>query len=178
MKHLLCAAVASAMAGGAYAQVPSPTYSASLGYLKKEDTDLEAVQARVGARFHRFFGVEGEAAIGIEPNTINFPTVPPLSFKTQLRQELAAYAVGYLPLSPNAELFARVGYGVGWFKRTAALPPNVAAFKFDEDTVNLGVGGQYFLDGKNGVRVDYTRQDYGRRLGADDTWSVAYTRRF
>lgn len=178
MKHLLCAALACSVAGVAHAQVPAPTFSASLGYHKKDDSGLEAIQGRVGARFHRYFGVEGEAALGIEPNTDVLPSVPPLTIKTQLRHELAAYAVGYLPLSPNAELFARVGYGAGWFKRTLTLPPQAAAFKFDEDSVNLGVGAQYYFDGKNGLRLDYTRQDYGRRVGEDDTWSVAFTRRF
>ncbi len=47
------------------------------------------------------------------------------------------------------------------------------------DSVNYGVGGEYFFDGKNGVRVDYTRFDFQKSGAADaDTWSVGYVRRF
>ena len=40
--------------------------------------------------------------------------------------------------------------------------------------------GQYFLDGKNGIRVDYTRRDYqGSNTPNDmDTWQVGYVRKF
>lgn len=165
-------------AGAAQAQMPIPTFSGSLGYTKKEDSNLEAVQARLGARFHRNFGVEGEVALGTEPNTLRFPSVPPLTIKTQLRQEVGVYAVGYLPLTSNAELFARVGYGNTWLKSTVAQAPNLAVTKFDADSINLGVGGQYYLDGKNGVRIDYTRQDFSKGLPTEDSWAIAYTRRF
>lgn len=179
MKFLFAASAAiAAIAGTAEAQVPQAEIYGSLGYNKKQDSDLDAVQLRLGARFHRYFGVEVEGGKGVEPNTLILPSLPPIQIKRQLRHELAAYAVGYLPLSPNADLYARVGYGNSWFKTTFAQAPNLAVSKGDNDSINYGVGGQYFLDGKNGVRADYTRQDYGGRLGADDTWSVAYTRRF
>lgn len=58
-----------------------------------------------------------------------------------------------------------------------AFDQNVSLAKFDKGSWNYGVGGQYFFDGKNGVRVDYTRQDFSG-MPTEDTWSVAYTRRF
>ena len=47
------------------------------------------------------------------------------------------------------------------------------------DSWNYGVGGQYSFDGKNGVRVDYTRESF-QEHGANDAnvWSIAYIRRF
>ena len=179
MKRLLVIATAlSVCATAAYAQVPTPTISASVGHTKKEDSNLEAIQARLSARFHPNFGIEGEGALGVEPNTLTFPSVPQLSIKNQLRQELGVYAVGYLPVTPNAEVFARVGYGNTWFKRTFAQDPNLFVNKFDADSINLGLGGQYYLDGKNGVRVDYTRQDFSKGVRTEDSWAVSYTRRF
>jgi outer membrane immunogenic protein len=178
VKRLFVVAALSAAATAAHAQVPMPTFSGSLGYTKKEDSNLEAVQARLSARFHPNFGIEGEGALGTEPNTRIFPSVPQLTIKNQLRQELGVYAVGYLPVTSNAEVFARIGYGNTWFKRTFAQAPNLAVTKFDADSINLGVGGQYFLDGKNGLRVDYTRQDFSKGVRTEDSWAVAFTRRF
>ena len=99
-------------------------------------------------------------------------------FTACIRREAAAYVVGYYPVTPNFDLFARLGYGTTALKRTFVLAPNISVNKFSAESVNYGVGGQYFLDGKNGLRVDYTRQDYNKGIRTDDTWSVGYTRRF
>jgi len=177
----MAALSAVAAAGAAQAQEPAPSLSSpqiygTLGYLKKEDSNLDAVQLRLGARLAPHFGVEGEFANGVEPHTVNFPSVPPIQIKDQLRYQFAAYGVGYLPITPQAELFARVGYGQTWTKRTFAIPPNLAVVKGDAGSFNYGVGGQYSFDGKNGVRVDYTREDY--KHGTEDTWGVSYVRKF
>jgi outer membrane immunogenic protein len=177
VRVLLAAAALSAIAAAAQAQVPKPDIYGSLGYQKRDDSGIDAIQLRLGGRFGPNFGIEGEYAKGVEPDTLNLPTVPPGQFKSQLRGELAAYGVGYLPINPNFDLFARVGYGRSWTKRTFALPPNLAVVKDDVGSFNYGVGAQYFLDGKNGLRVDYTRQDR-KRERTDDTYAIAYTRRF
>ena len=178
MKFVIAAAALSLTAGAAQAQMVNPDFYGSLGYAKKEDSNLEAGQVRLGARFSPYLGVEGEFALGVEPHTISFPSVPPFSFKTQLRHEVGVYAVGFYPVTPNFDVLARVGYGNSWFKRTAAIPPNVSVFKGDADSLNLGVGAQYLFDGKNGVRVDYLRQNYGDGVKDENGWAVAFTRRF
>lgn len=173
------AAVLAAFAGAAQAQVPQPGFYGSLGYNQKQDNDLGAVQLRLGGRFGSHLGVEGEFGLGVDPNTITFPSATPaLQAKTQLRHEAAAYVVGYYPVAPNFDVFARLGYGTTALKRTFTVAPDTFVNKFSAESVNYGVGGQYFLDGKNGIRVDYTRQDYNKGVRTDDTWSVAYTRRF
>ena len=40
------------------------------------------------------------------------------------------------------------------------------------------LGGQYFLDDKNGVRLDYTHHDFMKSEDTADVWAVAYTRKF
>jgi outer membrane immunogenic protein len=177
VRVLLAATALTAVAVTAQAQVPKPDAYGSLGYQKRDDSGIDAIQLRLGGRFSPYFGVEGEVSKGVEPDTLNLPTVPPGQFKTQLRGELAAYGVGYLPISPNLDVFARLGYGRSWTKRTFALPPNLAVVKDDVGSVNYGVGAQYFVDGKNGVRFDYTRQDR-KRERTDDTYAISYTRRF
>lgn len=177
MRIVLVAAALAAAATAAQAQIPKPDVYGSVGYQKREDSDIDAIQLRLGGRFGPYFGIEGEYAKGVEPSTLNLPSVPPAQFKTQLRGELAAYGVGYLPINPNFDVFARVGYGQSWTKRTFALPPNLAVVKDDVGSFNYGVGAQYFVDGKNGLRLDYTRQDR-KRERADDTYAISYTRRF
>jgi hypothetical protein len=46
--------------------------------------------------------------------------------------------------------------------------------------INYGAGAQYFLDGKNGIRVDYTRRSYETQSAPrdQDTWQVGYVHRF
>ena len=41
-----------------------------------------------------------------------------------------------------------------------------------------GGGGQYFFSGPNGVRVDYTRMQYGPTVGDSNVWSLGYVRKF
>lgn len=176
---LAAAACAAAPAVQAQTLPPAQVYG-SVGYSEKTDRDLGAVQLRLGARFGSYFGVEGEYGLGVKSNTVNLGALtPPAYIKTKQRHELAAYAVGYLPLSPQADIFARVGYGNTWFKGESNLTPDRTrvTYKFDESSVNLGVGAQYFFDANNGVRVDYVRQDY-EDLPNDDVWSLSYTRRF
>lgn len=137
------------------------------------DFNLGAVTGRLGARFNNFFGVEGELGIGIrdqeESNGVS-------RFTTSLNYEVGAFLVGYLPVSPNAELFARVG-----------VANTELEFEFEdgidriegagsETSVALGVGGQYFFDGVNGIRGDYTR--YSADSSDFDALGVSYVRKF
>lgn len=173
------AAYACALAGSAVAQTSAPHIYGSAGYGQKDDSDLGAVQLRLGTRFGAYFGVEGEYGFGVKSDKVDIAVSPPGYIKRELRHELAAYAVGYLPLSPQADLYARVGYGSTWFKSATDLTPDRSriTYKDDATSLNLGVGGQYFFDASNGVRVDYVRQDY-KGAPTDDVWSIAYTRRF
>ena len=178
MKLILVAALAAA-AGAAQAQtLDGPQVYGSIGYTEKNQGDLGAVQLRLGARLGRHFGLEGEFANGVKSRTDrSLDGQAPSTVKTTLRHEIAAYAVGYLPLSPKADLFARVGYGQTWYGVDSRSATTALHYKHDDTSFNIGVGGQYVFDGKNGVRFDYVRQDYndGR---AQDVWAVAYTRRF
>ncbi len=188
MKTMLIAAVGAAAlaaapalaqdAGASGASTLSPiTGYGTLGFshLTGNGVDLSGVQARLGARFGRYLGVEGDATGGFDGDNVTVAGDPA---SVRLRNEYAGYAVGYLPLAPNADLFARVGYGQSSFKVSDHTLG--AAYNIDHDSVNYGVGGQYFFKGgPNGVRVDYTRYDYqDHDAGAENVWSVAYVRKF
>ncbi|HEX2558511.1 porin family protein [Phenylobacterium sp.] len=176
MKSLVVAASAVALLalpGLASAQEATSVYG-NIGYahLDAEDGDLGAVQARLGARFHPNFGVEGEAAFGVNDEEVTI--APGVTADLELKHQLGIYAVGFLPLNENFELLGRVGYS------TAEIEASATGFGSASDDLDgwaFGVGGQYFFDGQNGVRVDYTRHEFDEDLEAD-VWSVAYSRRF
>jgi outer membrane immunogenic protein len=175
MKSVIALSIATAIAcvgaGTAQAQIANTQFYGTLGYAQDQDEDLGVLQGRLGARFGRFVGVEGEVGAGVKSYNSDF------GYKRSIEYQVASYAVAYAPLSPNIDLLARVGYGATRFKSSfsSIVPP--LSGKFTENSWNLGVGGQYLFDGKNGVRLDYVHQDFESSPNGN-VWSIAYTRRF
>ena len=167
------AVAAAAVALPAAAQTwQDPSWTVSGGYSNlstdSSDISLDAVTARVGARFTPYFGAEGELSVGLGDEDLA-PGVD-----VSLSYDAAVYAVGYVPVSPNLELFGRLGYG------TTELDVSGAGVTLSEDgdSWNYGVGANYFFDGLNGVRADYTRRDFQDDGGEADVWTINYVRRF
>jgi len=181
MKTLMSAAVLAAPVVAlsiasipALAQAQDTGVYGTLGYAgsRAEGADTGAVQGRLGAKLTPHFGVEGELSGGVKDDNIDQAGV-----RSNIEQthSAAVYGVGFLPVSPNIDLIGRVGYGNTQFKQTLAGVEN----KFDADSVNYGVGAQYKFDDKNGVRVDYTRQQFRDNDAADaNVVSVGYARKF
>lgn len=151
-----------------------PEYYGSIGYshldARDADVDLGAVTGRLGAKFNPYFGVEGEASFGVRDDSV---TIAGATADIEHEYDAAAYAVGFLPINPNLELFARVGYG------TTKVEASAAGITVAEDgeSWNYGVGANYYFDGQNGVRGDWTRRDFSDG-GDADVWSLSYVRRF
>ena len=172
---LLATAALTLIAAPAMAQsVSAPQWSGSVGYtqLDGDDGDLGAITGRATAKFNRYFGVEGEASVGVKDEDI---TVGGLNGSLEHEYDAAAYGVAILPISENLELFGRLGYG------TTSIKADVAGFTASEDgeSVNYGVGANYFFDGRNGIRADITRRDFTDDNGGEvDTYGLGYVRRF
>ncbi len=172
---LLATAALSLFALPAAAQsISSPQWYGTAGYthLDGDDADLGAITGRVGARVNPNFAIEGEASIGVRDDNV---TIAGVNGSIEQDYDAAAYAVGIIPVSPNFELFGRVGYG------TTSIKAEVAGFNAEEDgeSVNYGAGGTYYLDGQNGLRADWTRRDFTDDNGGKiDTYGVSYVRRF
>jgi outer membrane immunogenic protein len=154
--------------------VSSTQVSGSVGYtvLDGDGVSLGAITGRVTARLSPYFGVEGEASFGTKDDTATFGAV---TGNLSHEYDVAAYGFATLPLSPNFELFARVGYG------STQLKAELASFSVTEDgeSVNYGAGANYFFDAQNGVRADWTRRDFtDGNGGALDTYGLSYVRRF
>jgi len=180
MKTLVIAAsAAAALAIAAPAFADSPTYDGTtyygdLGYSNLSasggEPDFSAVTGRLGARFGKYLGLEGELSAGVNSQHVDIGGV---SGNLGMNQQYAVYGVGYLPVTPNADLLARIGYGATDFHTSVPNEP----YRGQDNSWNLGVGGQYFFDSHNGVRADYTRSDYER--GPDgNTWALAFVRKF
>ncbi|PZO00792.1 MAG: porin family protein [Alphaproteobacteria bacterium] len=171
---LLTTAALALLAAPAMAQsIQEPTYYGTLGYsqLDSSDGDLGAITGRFGAKLHPNFGAEGEVSVGVRDDEFDVGGVP---VKIEHEYDVAAYAVGYLPITPQFELFGRVGYGTTQLKASAAGLSETA----DGDSVNYGAGANYFFDAQNGIRGDWTRRDFTNDGGEADVYSVNYVRRF
>lgn len=175
MRNILLAAVAvAAVSSPAFAQsIQGPTYYGTLGYsqLDHSDGDLGAVTGRIGAKFSPYIGVEGEASVGVRDDDFN---VAGVDGSIEHDYDAAAYVVGTLPVSPNLELFARGGYGTTKIKAELGGVEQEA----DGESWNYGAGANYYFDGQNGVRADWTRRDFEDDAGEADVYSLSYVRRF
>lgn len=173
-KILLATAALTVIAAPAMAQsIPNPQWQGSIGYtqLDGSDGDLGAITGRVGAKFNRYIGAEGEASFGVRDDDF---TVAGVEGNLEHEYDAAIYGVGTLPVNDNFELFGRLGYGTTSIK---AEIPGVSATN-DGESVNYGAGANYFFDGQNGVRGDWTRRDFRDDGGEVDTYGVSYIRRF
>jgi opacity protein-like surface antigen len=136
--------------------------------------NYEIVGARLGYRFTPHLGVEGEAATGLQGYTFRDIGSPGLDVKTKIEHQFAAYGVGFLPIGPNTELLARIGYG------TTKISGKAAGFSAADDgeSWNFGVGAQHSFDGVNGIRIDYTRQEFTNSSAHANVVGASYVRKF
>jgi outer membrane immunogenic protein len=183
MKAYLAAASSAAilaLPALAFAQGSNTTpahFYGGLGYAHRDydGADTSTVQGRLGYRLNNNLALEGELGGGVNSDTDRDGA---LTSKYKLTREGAVYGVGLLPISPNTDVYARVGYGASQIKSQYDLAGITAS---DKDTVKswrFGAGAEHFLDGKNGVRVDYTREEATRGDRDANVWSAGYVRRF
>jgi len=138
-------------------------------------SSLFTLDGRLGARWG-WIGVEGEVGGGINHHRIGTGLTSNTGMtgnSVGISNQQTIYGVGYLPLSPTIDLFARAGYGrTEWNFKGMAHPD-------DQDTNwNIGGGGQWFWNGNNGVRAEYTHENFNTAPVTSDAWSVSYVLKF
>lgn len=164
-------AAAPALAQSAGVLGPISGYG-TLGYGERKHGDqLESVTGRLGLRFGRFVGIEGEGAFGVDDKK---GTVGGLPYKSELKRSVGAYAVGYVPITDRLDVFGRVGLGNTKLKGTL----DGTSITEQRDSVNYGGGAQFFFTGHDGVRADFTRESYRNGPGHANVWGVSYVRKF
>lgn len=168
-------ALALVAAAPAFAQDQPSTVGAygNLGYshLDPNGVHLNALGGRIGGRFWNYFGLEGEASFGVGDHS---STVAGTPGTTSMSHQIAGYAVGFIPVTPRFDILARVGYGNTHLHDDF----NGVSVTRSVDSVNYGAGAQYFFTGHDGIRVDYTRNDYRDNMGHANVWGVSYVRKF
>jgi outer membrane immunogenic protein len=164
-----------ALAGAQTADQGSMIYGgAGYAHHDYDGANLGSIQGRVGARVHPNFAVEGEVGLGVNGDKSSSPLG---RSSTKLLRQGAVYGVGLLPVSPNTDILARVGYGATDVKTNFASGSVTGSAKDSIKSWNYGVGAQHYFDGQNGLRADYTRADAKRGRDAD-VWSMGYVRKF
>lgn len=163
MKTLMIAASAAVLSLAAMPAAAQAQAYGTVGYagVDAEGANLGAVQGRLGYKFTPMFGVEGEAAFGISDDTVSGVDV-------EMKHEVGVFGVVTAPISPSFDLFARAGYTGASFDTTLG--------DIDTDGFAYGVGGQYNVTEKDGIRLDWTRHDHDDAEA--DVWSVGYSRKF
>jgi outer membrane immunogenic protein len=167
------AAALATVAGAALPAAAQSTTTGSIGWTDHSpgDANLNAITGRV-TWTGGYFGVEGEVSGGVGNDTVN---VAGTDVKVKLKDQAAVYGVAKMPLGNNLDVFARVGYGTTRVSGSAFG----ASAKDSENSWNYGVGGDYFFDGKNGIRADYTYEDFTKNgVGHADVWGLGYVRKF
>ena len=179
------AVVAPAMAQEAAG--PGGVYG-SLGYshVEAQGAATNSITGRATGRFGRYLGVEGEVTAGLSTGDRTFSPGTPAQTQVGVKQQLAgaAYAVGFLPLMRNFDLLARVGYGAS---RYSIEPNGSANYRATEHGIRYGAGAQYLMNGSNGLRVDWTREQMNSLSDSAgffssekkaDVWSVSLVHKF
>lgn len=159
MKKL--AAVAAVLGGAtlapsAFAQETGPYWSVGYTHIMVEvdgadDANVGALQGKLGYRFHPNFALEGEAAVGVVDESYDvFGT----EVDVGLDKEFGVFAVGFLPVSPDVNLFARAGYV------DIEIEASAGGMSISDVDNGIGYGVGLIWDlGMIDLRAEYTRYD-------------------
>jgi hypothetical protein len=169
----LAASPALAQTAETSAAPRSITGYGTLGYSHSDRgvSDLGGATGRLGLRFGKFVGAEAEGTWGVTDDDSVNPRRPA---QTKLERSMAAYAVGYAPVTDRLDLIGRVGIG----NTRTEMKTGATVAHQTVDSINYGAGAQYFLTEKDGLRADFTRESYRKGPGHADTYGVSYVRKF
>lgn len=129
------------------------------------DADIGTITGHVGYNFTPNLAAEGELGFGVVDEEI-------AGADLGVSYLAGAYGRVQAPLGENLTVFARAG--VVQVELDAEAAGQSAS---DSETgAGYGVGGEYHLDGVNGIRADYTRYDI-EDLEVD-AFYIGYSRKF
>src|SRR5690606_38690077 len=114
-------------------------------YFGDAGIDMPVANARLGVNIGQNFGVEAEAMTGLDDDTGTGGSL-------EIDHLLAAYGRVRGQVAPNVELFARLGY----YTMEASGTLGALTVSADDDDFTAGVGAEFGLGGRTGLRLDYT----------------------
>ncbi len=158
-----------ALAAGASAQEGQVRVGAGYELADFDGVDFDTVVVRGSYDFTQYVGVEGQLNIGLGDESL---TIGGVTGDVSLDYVAGVFGVVRPFSNENGSVFLRAGY------TTTEGGASVAGLSasVDDQAWAYGVGGEYFFDGRNGVRADYTRFDYDDG-GDADFFGISYVRR-
>lgn len=155
MKLALASLAAIAVVAPAFAE-GNVELGAAYSHFDADNADLGALTARGTYFFTPHVGVEGEASIGVDDDTIG-------GTKVELDNSLAAFGVVQMPVAERVDLFARAGVAQNKYKASNA------GYSYSDTSEGLayGAGAKVFLNEKFGLRADVTRYEGDNNSDAD-----------
>ncbi|MDP2261293.1 MAG: outer membrane beta-barrel protein [Caulobacter sp.] len=167
--YVIAAAAACALLAAPAVASAETNWYADIGYtsvnVEELDANLGLGQIRVGALFTPNLGIEGELALGLSDDTVDFLGTP---VKVEMTSLAAGYVVLNWPVSDRIDIFMRAGYAT--FEVEADAGGGAVSESGSDSAVGFGVKG--FFTENDGVRADWTN------YGGTDSFSIAYVRRF
>ncbi|HEY8572845.1 porin family protein [Phenylobacterium sp.] len=142
------------------------------------DVNLGAITLRGGYAFTPHFAVEAEGSFGVKDEDFATGTgANRITGDFGLDYLVGVFGVARLPITERFSVFGRAGAAHGAFSGEARQ--GATRFSLDEDAGfwAAGVGAEYFLDDRNGLRAGYTRYENDDEASFD-AWSLSYVRRF
>jgi outer membrane immunogenic protein len=174
MKTILLSTVAIlAAASGASAQDGQFHLGGGYTFLNGEGANFDALTLRGGYDYNEFFGVEGEALIGLGDESV---TVGGVTGDVSVDYGFGLFGKAQYPLNEQFSIFARLGYAYYEAEASAALGGQTVSVSEGEGGVAYGVGAEWAFAGPNAVRFDYTRNDLDD--AEIDAYTLSYVRRF
>ncbi len=153
--------------------------------LGEQSPTITMATGRLGYRLNNYLAFEGELGFGLGGDTLN-QAVPivvggtTVNVNTTATLDVDSYYAGFAraiyPVSNQFDIFIRAGFGQATANAdiTASLAGFAAAGSASDkvDGFAYGIGGQFHITAKDGIRADYTQ------LADANIISLSYARRF
>jgi len=184
----------------AFAQDRAFYVDGTIGQVSADDFDFTVINGHLGFKFGQYFGLEGELGFGLGEEDVSVsdiggqdaldqllsevgvnPGDVSVSGEASLSRKFGAFGTAGTTLDNGLEVFGRVGVVSAELKVTGAvtyLGQTVSSSSKESGTaLAYGIGGKYYFNGPNGIRLDLTNYEVGDEVDSTEI-AIGYTRRF
>jgi hypothetical protein len=155
---------------GLHSGATGPYVGIGGSYFFEPGTQIALAGGLAGYRLTPHVGVELQVDLGVTRE--RFDNGSTFRSSTGISWSAMPYVVGYLPVGPGAELFARGGYGAYRFHQTSTFFSGPTRTDFSSSSTvgagALGGGVQIGLGGSGAIRADYQHLFFHNGSHADE----------
>ena len=178
MKLSIIAAGTALLAVGGQTFADSNWY-ADVGYqawsfdVEGDSIDFGSLSGHVGYKLSPNFAVEAEVGLGVKEHDGDFILEGDGLYNARLDYHTGLYGRLQTPIGDNTTIFARGG---AVLIGTSEDVGGFDSFPSNDVGISVGAGVEHHFDGKNGLRLEYTRMGF-EDVDAD-TFMIGYSRKF